>query len=323
MASRANPRGVRVLEAPARSPLDRLVDDYLAHVAARGLSRKTVRHYGTTLATVLLPWAAGDGITEASQLDQSALDRLSTKLLNDGGPRGPLSRASVRSYLSAISHFLAWARKEGEAGDAKPQLPKLERQVLIVLDRDEVRRLEDTAGNERDKLIVRVLADTGMRAGELAGLELDDLVEEGRDRFLRVRGKGRKQRLVPVAPALYQRLRRYATRTRPQETTTDRLFLSLRRRPETGEHEPLEVSGVGQLVRDLGAVAGIRKRVHAHGLRHAFVTWALRKGMNPIQVAAIVGHEDLTMIQRVYQHLDQSDAAKAMMALLRSDEDRS
>jgi integrase/recombinase XerD len=317
MARRAS--RLEVVQAPARSGLERLCDDYLAHVGARGLSRKTVAIYDLALRRILLPWAEREGVTEGAQLDQRALDRLSTELLDVGGPQGPLSRGSVRTYLSSIGHMLSWARTQGEAGEAKPQLPRLERQVIVTLDRDEVRRIEDAAGNERDKLVVRLLADTGMRAGELAKLELDDLVEQGRDRFLRVRGKGRRQRLVPLQPALYSRVRRYATKTRPQDANSSRIFVSLRRSRRTGSYEPLEVSGVGQLVRELGHKAGIRKRVHAHGLRHQFVTWALRRGMNPLVVATIVGHEDLTMIQRTYSHLNQQDAAKAMMELLRSE----
>ncbi len=312
---------LEVVKPKQRTALEQLTDDYLAHVEARGLSRKTIAIYELSLRRVLLPWCAEHGITEAAKLDQKALDRLSNKLLKEGSANGPLSRASVRTYLSTIGHFLSWARSEGEAGTAKPQLPSLERRVLVTLDRDEIRRLEDAAGNERDKLVVRLLGDTGMRAGELAKLELGDLVEEGRSRFLRVRGKGRKQRLVPINPGLYSRLRRYATRTRPSDADSERLFVSLRRRPGSGEYEPLEVSGVGQLIRELGHKAGLKKRVHAHGLRHAWVTWALRKGMNPLQIAAIAGHADLSMIQRTYAHLDQRDAAKAMMALLREDDD--
>lgn len=85
-----------------------------------------------------------------------------------------------------------------------------------MLERDEIQRLEVAAGTERDKLIVRLLVDTGMRAGELAGIRLDDLIEQGRDRFVRVRGKGRKERFVSVLPDLYRRLRKYAQSSRPE-----------------------------------------------------------------------------------------------------------
>jgi integrase len=309
----------KVLPKPTRTELERLIDDYLADVRARGLSRKTEQHYASVLHRQLLPWAERHGITQPAQLDQKALNQLSTELLNVGSARGPLSRFSVRSYLTTVNHMLSWAAKQGELEAVKAQVPRTERRVLDVLNREEIRRLEDAAGSERDKLIVRLLADTGLRAGELTGLRLDDLLQEGRDRFLKVRGKGRRERLVPVAPQVFTRLRRYADRTRPQDADTDRIFVSLRRLPRTGQYEALEVSGLGQLVRELGAAAGIKKRVHTHLLRHSFVTWALRRGMNPVTVATIVGHADLAMIARTYSHLNQQDAAAALMRALRED----
>ncbi len=81
--------------------------------------------------------------------------------------------------------------------------------VLEVLSSEEIQALEDAAMTERDKLIVRTLADTGIRVGELAKLRTADLTTQGRQQYLRVRGEGSKERLVPV-PRLYARLRHYA-----------------------------------------------------------------------------------------------------------------
>src|SRR5207244_1613799 len=80
---------------------------------------------------------------------------------------------------------------------------------LDVLTRDEIERLEDAAPTERDKLIIRLLADTGIRVGELCGLRPEDIVRsQDRRTFLKVRGKGSKERLVPLAPPLVRRLDR-------------------------------------------------------------------------------------------------------------------
>ena len=75
--------------------------------------------------------------------------------------------------------------------------------------------MEDAAGDERDKLLVRVLAGTVMRLGELRGLTVDDLRLEGRKHHLKVRGKSGRERLVPISPALHQRPSRYIQRTYP------------------------------------------------------------------------------------------------------------
>jgi integrase/recombinase XerD len=83
-------------------------------------------------------------------------------------------------------------------------LPKA---ILEVLSREEIAAMEDAARTERDKLIIRTLADTGIRVGELVKLRRSDLVTQGRQHYLRVRGKGSKERLVPI-PRLYQGVNR-------------------------------------------------------------------------------------------------------------------
>jgi site-specific recombinase XerD len=306
-----------VVVAPqGRTALDALVDDYLASCRARGLSRSTVqKNYGYSLREVFLPWAAKAGITEIDQLDQRLLDRFTADLLDSGGRHGQLSRHTAHSYIRPVRQCLAWAHAQGDiSSSVKPQLPRLPRRVIDVLSRDDIARLEAVAATERDKLIVRTLADTGLRAGELCGLRVDDLIRHDRGALLRVRGKGGKERLVPLRPEMARRIDRFV-RARPAKTRTDHLFLSLRRRAD-GEYQPVTGSGVGQMLDVLADRAGITKRVYPHLLRHSFATEALRRGMNPIQLAQILGHSGLQMIDQVYSHLTATDAYDAMMRML-------
>jgi integrase len=158
-----------------------LVEDYLADCRARGLSPKTLRDaYGYSLQRVLLPWCEEQGLTQAGQLDTRTLNRFTSDLLEHGGRRGQLSRHTVEMYVRNVNLFLGWCRREGEIGDVRAQAPKLPRRVLDVLTREEIDRLEEAAVSERDKVIVRLLADTGIRASELLGLRSADLVEQGR-----------------------------------------------------------------------------------------------------------------------------------------------
>jgi integrase len=189
--------------------------------------------------------------------------------------------------------------------------------VLDVLTREEIRRIEEAAANERDKLIVRVLADTGIRVGELRRLRTSDLVSQGRERYLRVRGKGAKERLVPVTPGLYSRLDRYARRTRPQ-AGTDLLFVTLVR-GRSGNHAPISESSVQHLLSFLGRKAEIGRQVHPHLFRHSLATNLLFRNVNPVQVRDILGHSSLAMIDRVYSHLVASGAHQALMEALRAD----
>ena len=312
-----------VVEPKKPAAIERLIEDYLTHCRAKGHSIKTVKDaYGRPLRNILLPFCAEIGITEPSQLNNRVLDRLAVKLQDEGGPRGQLSPHSVHAYMRAINSFLTWAQSEGEVGDGvRGQTPKLPKKLVDVLTRAEIMAMEDVARTERDKLIVRVLADSGLRVGELIGLRLPDIIERPGTRgsyYLKVRGKGAKDRLVPI-PGLYRRLRRFADRGRPSSVGSDRIFLSLRRRPRL-DYEPLTNSGVQQLVRNLAEEAGIKKRVYPHLLRHSYATWALTKGINPIMLADVLGHNSLTMIQQVYAHLAPQDAYDAMAKVLVSED---
>ncbi len=310
---------LKVVEPQAAPTIARLVDEYLASCRARGLSPRTVRaNYGYPLKAVFLPWCAREKITEPAQLDRRALDRLSTELLDQGGKRGPLSKFTVNSYLGAVNFFLSWAAKEGEVKPVRAQRPRLPKRVLEILSREEIQRLEAAATHERDKLIVRLLADTGIRLGELLGLRVRDVIERDRHHYLRVRGKGDRERLVPV-PRLWRRLQRYAEHGRPRDGVSDRIFLGLRRRPQ-GDYEPLTESGVEQGLHALGEVAGMGKRVYPHLLRHSYATWALQRGMNPIMLAECLGHSSLAMLQRNYAHTTPADAHEMMAKLLLNDE---
>ena len=271
------------------TPLEALIEDYLA-------------------------FCRRQGIDEVSQLDRRALDHLASELLDQGGVKGRLSAHSVHSYLRAVNGFLSWARREGLAAEAKSHLPKLPKKLVEVLSREEIARLEDGARSYRDKLIIRVLADTGIRAGELCGLRLGDIVEyRGRGHYLAVRGKGAKDRLVPL-PNLHPRLRRYLDRFRPS-SDGERVFLALRKAPD-GSYPPLTPSGLGLMVRGAGEAAGLTKRVYPHLLRHSFATEALARGVNPVTLAQILGHTSLAMIQQVYAHLSPGQAYEAMAQML-------
>ena len=315
-----------LVEDHAPDQLARLVEDYLRSCRARGLGPKTIdQAYGYSLRHVFLPWAAREGIDGVKGLTHRALEGLTAELLDPSRAqgRGALSRPTVHSYLRAVNQLLKWAKAEGEAvaDRAAAPLPSLPKSLPQILERDEIRKLEEAAATERDRLIVRVLADTGLRVGELVALRCEDLLVRTRGSFLLVHGKGDRERHVPVSPQLARRLERYIARTRPTTApdAPDWIFVSLRRDRRTRDYEPLSPNGVAQVVRDLGRRVGLRQTVHPHLFRHSLVTWALRKGINPIQVAEIVGHTSLAMIQRVYAHLTPQDAHDALIAALLKD----
>jgi integrase/recombinase XerD len=305
------------------SPLHRLVDDYLMECRARGLSPATVNNsYGYPLRSIFLPWCEENGVERPDQLDGRTVNAFSVALVEHGGKRTQhLSKFSIHAYARAVRGFLTWCTKEGEVVVARPALPRLPRRVLDVLDRSELDALEAAAPTERDRLIIRILADCGLRAEGLCGLQVDDIVRRDRQAYLRVREKNDMEREVPVSPALLRRLERFAASGRPAGARSSFLFVGLRK-GRTGEYDPLTRSGVLQLVQSAAERAGITKRVHTHLLRHSFITNALRAGMNPLILARIAGHSSLRMIDQVYSHLNTADTYEAMIRMLNSTEER-
>lgn len=183
----------------------------------------------------------------------------------------------------------------------------------MTLTRCEIRRLESFANTERDRLILRVLAETGLRVGELCSLTAGDIEERDDRTFLRVRGKGNATRLVPVAPDTARRVVRLAQAGNGGQGSQP-VFRSRSESPG-GPSRALAPGGVRQMFRRLSRRAGMTRRVHPHLFRHTFATEALRCGMDSVQLATILGHSGVAMIEKVYAHLTADDAYDAIIAM--------
>jgi integrase len=314
---------LKVTSTNPEPDLTSLVDDYLMDCRARGLARATItQSYGYPLRSVFLPWCKDNGLTGLSQVTSRRMTALSVMLLESPGASGrQLSKATVHSYTRGIRGFLQWCANEGEGNAAKPTLPRLPRRLLDVLDRDEIDALEAAGETERDRIMLRILGDCGLRSYELASLCPDQIIRHDRQANLHVHGKGERDRFVPLPPSLSRRLERYLRAVRPRDAQCDEIFVSLRR-GRSGDYEPLTQSGILQLVKRTAYQAGIEKRVYTHLLRHSFITNCLRDGMSPILVAKIVGHSSMRMIERVYSHLTDQDAYDAMMEMYATSDKR-
>ena len=143
------------------------VTDFLNEKRAAALSRRSIAAYTDVLGAVLLPFCQRSGITEPGQIGARELNALSAGLLDGTRSRSgrSLSMPSVASYARTINVFLEWLTKQGETVSSRVQKPRLPKRVVDVLSREDIRALEDAAPTERDKLIVRILADTGVRLG--------------------------------------------------------------------------------------------------------------------------------------------------------------
>lgn len=279
-----------------------LAADWLKHCRAEGKLASTMHGYAYSINGILLPWCERESIHEPQDLTQARLEQLGLELLSRKGHQGePISKFTVTAYLRPIRHFTRWLREEGYDAPGAPLLPRARKpKPKDVLTRDEIQRMEDATVNERDKLIIRVLGDTGMRIGELCALRPVDLVERNRQWFLYVQGKGENDRYVPV-PRVWRRLQRWIERGRRQPCA-DRVFIALR---GNGYRPALGYSGAYEVVRGAAEMADFGKRAHPHLLRHSLITHLRRKGYNDAQVSLIVGNFSHL---RTYTWLDSADA---------------
>src|SRR5258708_15301861 len=185
------------------------------------------------LTRIFLPFGAAHKLTEPSHLTTRLMERLQADLLSRANLHtgAPLAKASVRTYMRSVGHFLRWALREGEEVPTPPASIRVPKEPRDRLSREEISRLEGRAGSERDKLIIRILADTGIRLGELVHLTVEDLVEFERKRFLRIRhrqsgggAKGDTAPPMPISPPL-RRIPLFRARTPPKGSDSRRILL--------------------------------------------------------------------------------------------------
>lgn len=282
------------------------------------------RDFYGKLRFLLLPFCEERGIRRPEELTPDVIDELAVYLEHYRIVNGPrkgqqLAPASRAAYLRAVRQFLSWLRKrkgiQGPDASLVP-MPRLRRQHRDVLSQGEIQKLEDSARTERDKLLIRLLAETGARLGEIASLHLDDLITRDRATFVRVRGKT-GERLVPIThPTLFRRLKEYASgRGGRPSTRSPYLFMAERRRAGAQDYEPLTEDGLYRAVKDAIRRADLGRRVHPHLLRHSALThWIAERGANPLLVSAVAG-VSLQVIKSNYLHPTEEQMWAAMKAI--------
>jgi integrase/recombinase XerC len=296
-------------------PLTSLVEDYLRVLAnERGASMHTLRAYRRELQGFT------DFVTKRYGSDQSVDSIEHTQIrayLGTLYERG-LSKASAARALAAVRSLFKWLARAGYVDKnvaslvATPRLPKHLPRVPSI---EEMNRVVDSVDEDaaswpaRDRAILEMLYGCGIRNAELTGLNLKDIYWA--NEAILVRGKGQKQRYVPLGDAAAQALRAYlAERTarlaaggKAKGTATPALFLNLQLRGlgKPGGEARLTVRSVGRIVKRIAILRGLSADVHPHTLRHAFGTHLLEEGADLRAIQELLGHERLSTTQRYTQ----------------------
>ncbi len=224
-----------------------------------------------------------------------------------------LSKRSAARLLSALRSFFDWCVSEGEVKDNpcdRVESPKLGKYLPAVLSVEEVSAILESVNlnapyGKRDRAILEVLYGCGLRVSEAAGLRLSQIrLEEG---FVRVIGKGDKQRLVPLGEMAADAIRAYLP-DRPEPAAAayeDWLFLN-----RFGK--PLSRISIFNLVKRQAMVAGIRKEISPHTFRHSFATHLIENGADLRIVQEMLGHESI-LTTEIYTHIDTSTWHKVVL----------
>ena len=216
--------------------------------------------------------------------------------------------------MSGIRSFYRFLVLDGYLKDDPTELlenPQVGQHLPEYLTTEEVDQLEDAIDlskweGQRNKAIIEVLFSCGLRVSELVNLKLSDLFEE--EKFVRILGKGNKERLVPISQKALNELHAwYGDRNQMNIKPGEEDYVFLNRR---GAH--LTRTMILIMIKQYAIMAGITKTISPHTLRHSFATALLKGGADLRVIQAMLGHEDIGTTE-VYTHLEDSDLRKAIL----------
>ena len=276
------------------------MEAYLGHLAVeRQYSPHTLSNYRRDLVA-FANWMQGEGIADVAKAQAEDVRRFMAAEHRRG-----LSARSLQRRLSALRGMLRFLFDRGEiAGNVARGLrgPKAGRKLPQTLDADEMTRLvevpTDTPLGLRDRALLELLYSSGLRLSELCSLRWNEL--DLADGVVRVTGKGRKTRVVPVGRPAREALEQWRQESRP--TRDAPVF------PGRGG-APIGSRAVQLRLRQLAQQQGLWKRVYPHLLRHSFASHLLESSGDLRSVQELLGHADIATTQ-IYTHLDFQHLAK-------------
>jgi len=276
---------------------DVLADQFIYHLRVeKGLAKNTIESYSRDLARYfdfleknsLLP-------LKASQID--IMDYVSSLA-------GSLSSRSIARNLSSLKVFYRFLVSDGKIETNPARLisnPKLPRRLPGVLSGEEVERLlaapdAQTSRGLRDRAMLELLYASGLRVSELVGLRIASInLEAG---WVRTLGKGSKERMVPIGSKAQQCIKEYLAYSRPnllKKRSSSYLFV-------TSRAKPMSRQAFWKIIKRFSRLAGIRKEISPHSLRHSFASHLLEHGADLRSVQIMLGHADISTTQ-IYAHV--------------------
>lgn len=287
------------------------LEDYRSYLnLERGLAHNSVENYIRDVRKLKY-------FLESQNINESPLlvGRETVQQFNYEAARTLSARSRAR-VLSGLNSFFTYLVFEDYRKDNPMELietPKIGRSLPDTLSTDEIDSIIGAIDlskpeGERNRAMLETLYGCGLRVSELTGLRISDLYFD--EQFIKVTGKGDKQRFVPISPVNIKYIDSYRNHVRVhqklQKGFGDILFLNRRGRA-------LSRAMIFTIVRELTALAGIRKVVSPHTFRHSFATHLLQNGADLRAIQQMLGHESITTTE-VYMHVDRTQLAKVVNA---------
>ena len=267
----------------------------------KNLSENTISAYGTALNRYI-SFLNESGIEEASKVTTLTIASMFTELSSLG-----LSSRSIAQNLSALKSFHRYLEDE-EITATDPtenfQTPKLSKKLPEVLEYSEIKRILDVIDTSspagiRDRAMCETLYGAGLRISELINLGKSNVFEK--EAFIRVIGKRSKERIIPLGEEAFRWIAVWESEGRPviakEGDSGDVLFLNRRGKKMTRD-------GYFKLFKKYVSLAGIKKHVSPHTMRHSFATHLLEGGADLRSVQEMLGHVSISTTQ-IYTHLDR------------------
>lgn len=281
--------------------LAQVIKKYLQYLKLeKSLSRNTLEAYLTDL-NKLLSFLTLEGI-DVFDVRLDDLERFAAGLHDIG--IHPRSQARIISGIKSFFHFLILEDfLEADPSELleSPKIGLKLPEVLTVEEIDSIIAAIDLSKDEgqRNRAILETLYSCGLRVSELINLKISDLYfEEG---FIKVQGKGSKQRLVPISPRAIKEIKLYfmdRNQIEVKKEYEDYLFISHRRR------KALSRIMIFHFIKELAQSAGIKKNISPHTFRHSFATHLLEGGANLRAIQCMLGHESIATTE-IYTHIDR------------------
>ncbi len=280
----------------SRTTVERATDSFLRHLRERNASAHTIKAYAGDLDTFALYAGARDW----KAIDHIVIRGFLSHLYDQG-----LGKTSVARALAAVRSLYRWLAQEGVVDQNPAKLvstPRLAKKLPRVPTIEEMNSVldgkmpEQTSFPERDRLMLELLYGCGIRNSELVGINLDDISLS--NEAILIRGKGKKERYVPLGGAVQVALATYLPWRRQLLVTVSILNSALLINQRGGR---LTTRSVGRIVKRIAVAKGLSPDVHPHTLRHAFGTHMLEEGADLRAIQELLGHERLATTQRYTQ----------------------